>query len=1073
MIDRLRRLIDVGRGTFGALVMAILLQSAAQAALVQYWTFDNDTANAVATGNTATLVGAVGSEFTAAVPSALAHSTGSVLLTNPASAPLNQWINLGNIGQKCSNAPYADDATVTTHGLTVSFWFNANSLNNDMRLFGPTMGDANVSAYRVMTDPAAAPDVATMQMYPGAGGTWQNVSATVGIKRGQWHHVAYTYVGQSLTVYLDGVPSGGTSNAFPYYSVEEVALAGRFRNQYGQHFDGYFDDVAIWDTALTPAAIAQLAGGTAPTEIVERTEQPEYSQVVNVDFDFTRVVGDVSYEFPAYEGRAAIAQSGTTWNVAEVTGAGGDARAEAIDMVDSQGSASGISFYTSGNDFGYNEAQYYPNSNRFMGDRLIPARTTLNEWQIDGLEVGATYDLYFYGFTDSTGAVFDLTSGAAPQSASLSPVTGARMYMANEDPEDWVEGMFYTVMTFTAEASTVTGAAHPQAPNMGWAGVQIAKHGSATAALPGDLNGDGMVGSADLDIVRGNWGQSVPAGCLSCGDPSGDGSVGSADLDIVRANWGATAPAAVPEPGLLTILILGGLSMLFIRARKTRRFACMLVAICLFGGSSAGAAELVQYWTFDDPQWTYAAQNQVPGGAVGTLNSFVGDEWTTDVPAALSHSTGALEFKSDFMQWVNFGDINLSAGTPWANADGATISFWFKPDVLTADMRMFQAYDSDTAAGYLPAGLHFHSATVGEGEGATVEWGIQAWGANPWKTTVPTGSIESGQWHHLAMTYKDNVATTYLNGQETSTALNRYFDFILTTVTPEGGDPRTYNEFTFGGRYRNSHGTFFDGVLDDMAIWNAALPAATVAQLAAGTNPASITVTDSPAVFDQFVNIDFTYGSLGEYDGNAVFPQAGTVWNEAPVGGARKQVGAALSGALDSEGAATGIGVSLSGFEFGYAPGPSFYANVNPVDGDRVYAHTGTTNEWEITGLTPGETYEIVFLASGHGLISLTAGADPTSAGMAWEYNNAFRVRAEGDGPCHWEEQMSWTSMTVTPTSSTISGVVVPSPEGGQTMSLSGLQIAKYASGGAAVPEPGTWFALLCLVSAVVFSRRR
>ena len=30
--------------------------------------------------------------------------------------------------------------------------------------------------------------------------------------------------------------------------------------------------------------------------------------------------------------------------------------------------------------------------------------------------------------------------------------------------------------------------------------------------LPGDLNGDGMVGSADLDIVRGNWGSSVEAG---------------------------------------------------------------------------------------------------------------------------------------------------------------------------------------------------------------------------------------------------------------------------------------------------------------------------------------------------------------------------------------------------------------------------------------------------------------------------------------------------------------------------------------------------------------------------------
>ena len=54
--------------------------------------------------------------------------------------------------------------------------------------------------------------------------------------------------------------------------------------------------------------------------------------------------------------------------------------------------------------------------------------------------------------------------------------------------------------------------------------------GEDISGLPGDLNDDGIVGSADLDIVRGNWGQTVEAGCLPCGDPSGDGIVGSAGL---------------------------------------------------------------------------------------------------------------------------------------------------------------------------------------------------------------------------------------------------------------------------------------------------------------------------------------------------------------------------------------------------------------------------------------------------------------------------------------------------------------------------------------------------------------
>ena len=71
--------------------------------------------------------------------------------------------------------------------------------------------------------------------------------------------------------------------------------------------------------------------------------------------------------------------------------------------------------------------------------------------------------------------------------------------------------------------------------------------------LGGDLNGDGCIGSRDLDTVRSFWGARVPPGDVGQGDASGDGIVGSADLDLVRAYWGTgpddlKAPEAVPEP---------------------------------------------------------------------------------------------------------------------------------------------------------------------------------------------------------------------------------------------------------------------------------------------------------------------------------------------------------------------------------------------------------------------------------------------------------------------------------------------------------------------------------------------
>ncbi|MEZ6192560.1 MAG: hypothetical protein R3C45_14890 [Phycisphaerales bacterium] len=49
----------------------------------------------------------------------------------------------------------------------------------------------------------------------------------------------------------------------------------------------------------------------------------------------------------------------------------------------------------------------------------------------------------------------------------------------------------------------------------------------------GDLNGDGFVGIADLNIVLSNWNQNVTPGDYLQGDPSGDGFVGIEDLNYV------------------------------------------------------------------------------------------------------------------------------------------------------------------------------------------------------------------------------------------------------------------------------------------------------------------------------------------------------------------------------------------------------------------------------------------------------------------------------------------------------------------------------------------------------------
>ncbi len=89
--------------------------------------------------------------------------------------------------------------------------------------------------------------------------------------------------------------------------------------------------------------------------------------------------------------------------------------------------------------------------------------------------------------------------------------------------------------------------------------------------IVGDLNGDGFVGIADLNIVLGHWNQNVTAADVLLGDVTGDGFVGIADLNAVLGNWNLGSPpsdeslARVPEPTVFCTLAVGILVSLYRR----------------------------------------------------------------------------------------------------------------------------------------------------------------------------------------------------------------------------------------------------------------------------------------------------------------------------------------------------------------------------------------------------------------------------------------------------------------------------------------------------------------------------
>ena len=66
--------------------------------------------------------------------------------------------------------------------------------------------------------------------------------------------------------------------------------------------------------------------------------------------------------------------------------------------------------------------------------------------------------------------------------------------------------------------------------------------------LAGDITEDGIVNSADLNVVGLNWQQHVNG--FRNGDITGDGFVDSADLNVIGLDWQKSVPLAitVPEP---------------------------------------------------------------------------------------------------------------------------------------------------------------------------------------------------------------------------------------------------------------------------------------------------------------------------------------------------------------------------------------------------------------------------------------------------------------------------------------------------------------------------------------------
>lgn len=143
------------------------------------------------------------------------------------------------------------DEGATMNGLTIAAWVRAEpNLGSYMALFDQR--DSDSDGYDLYIDDTSKAFLRINET---------TLSGNTVVADGAWHHVAATYDGTQLTLYVDGVLDASLSAPAGTIDVQNVARLGRHFNVSSHSLFGALDEVAIYNWALSNVGIAHLVNG--------------------------------------------------------------------------------------------------------------------------------------------------------------------------------------------------------------------------------------------------------------------------------------------------------------------------------------------------------------------------------------------------------------------------------------------------------------------------------------------------------------------------------------------------------------------------------------------------------------------------------------------------------------------------------------------------------------------------------------------------------------------------------------------------------------------------------------------
>ncbi len=220
-----------------------------------------------------------------------------------------EWTNESKFGGALefngadSYIEFATGESMKTQQLTFMAWFNTRKLDGYGHIFqtGNDWDDMAGYVFRVHQDGYAQ---SALAFAPGNTATWLSGPA---LEADTWYHMVLTYNGTTATLYLDGVNvATGTGQGEIMYDDQPVRI-GILSNGPYSAFDGFIDEVALFDVALEAEDIEAimnggLAGVLGDQPLASRPNPKDGSLILDTWVSLSWSPGDFAVSHDVYLG---------------------------------------------------------------------------------------------------------------------------------------------------------------------------------------------------------------------------------------------------------------------------------------------------------------------------------------------------------------------------------------------------------------------------------------------------------------------------------------------------------------------------------------------------------------------------------------------------------------------------------------------------------------------------------------------------------------------------------------------------------------------------------------------------